>query len=47
MLETKRQALSLMLSKRFEVERNALEEKVIKQLYRSEKEINQAEQHIQ
>jgi archaellum component FlaC len=47
MLEAKRQGITQMFSKRFDLERQALEEKVIKHLLRSEKEINLAEQHIQ
>lgn len=40
MLEAKRQALTSILSKKFEAERQSLEEKVSKQLFRSEKELS-------
>ena len=40
MLEAKRQALTSILSKKFENERQSLEEKVSKQLFRSEKELS-------
>lgn len=41
--EARRQALTHILTRKFENERNMLEEKVIKQLQKSEKEISQAD----
>jgi hypothetical protein len=44
--EAKRQQLTLILSKKFEQERMLLEEKVVKPLIRTEKEMMQAETAI-
>ena len=46
MLEAKRQALTLVLSKRFELERSSLDENVVKALGRAEREIMQIGQAI-